>query len=183
MTQDGSSFTQGGGGNGGIVSDGGFLDLDSSMTDLKDLGENLLGGSSAMAKPDPISGAMGNLNRPYFAPNQSVQPQQTPALESQTYHIPQQSGGNPQSQAPSSSSDIKVIELDPNYRIVEDDPFSSQPQPLQQPPQQPPQQQFQPQPSIQPMQSGGMQQQQQFRQPMQQQQQQRQPVIQNEIFL
>lgn len=170
MTQDGSAFMQNGGGNGGS-----FLDLDSSMTDLKDLGENLLGGSSQMAKPDPISGSLGNMNRPYFVPNQPIQPQQTPQPQSQTYHMMQQSGGNPQSTPPTSSSDIKVIDLDPNYRIAEDDPFASQPQPLPQ--------QFQPQPqaSMQPMQSGGGQQYPQN--PQYSQQQQRQPVIQNEIFL
>ena len=77
------------------------------MTNLGNMGNDISGSPGNRAIPnDPISSSLQNMNRPYFPPNQS--------------------GGSPSppQQSPP-SSDVKVITLDPNYLMKEDDPFGS----------------------------------------------------------
>jgi DNA-directed RNA polymerase II subunit RPB2 len=86
-----------------------YFPSDSSpneLTDISDLGKDLLG-SSANPKGDAMSSSLQNLDRPNFPP---------------------QSGGGDnkgsnESSNNGSNKDIKIINLDPNYRMAEDDSF------------------------------------------------------------
>ncbi len=117
-----------------------YMDSSNSkleMTDVQNLGTDILGGQKAITH-DPLTSSLRNMDRPYFSPiNQGVQ----------------SGGGGGMAQEspspPSQQSDVKIITLDPNYLMKDDDPFSSQ-QPQQHQQQQPQPQAQQPQ-----VQSGG----------------------------
>jgi hypothetical protein len=165
--------------------------LPFKMSNINDLGDDLVGGSMDKISITPIKTAFAQFDRPLPPDLINMQPQSSPSL-SPSPSPPQQTGG---------SNDIKVINLDPNY-LMKDDAFEQQqPQQPQQfggSPQQPKQFGGSPQ---QPKQFGGSQQQQtqqhqqsqqqqSQQQQSQQQQQQQQPQqqqkfqeITNEIFI
>jgi len=99
---------------------------------LDDIGHDVLNPVQVRQNLDPMKTAFGQMDRPYFNPILDKDPNS---------HPQNQSGGNVQNtQTHENKSDIKIINLDPNYRINEEET------PLQQ-------QQTQLQPQIQ--QSGG----------------------------
>jgi hypothetical protein len=94
-------------------------ELPFKMSNINDIGDDLVGGSMDKINITPIKTAFANFDRP-LSPDlinmQPVQPHLSPSLSPSP---PQQTGGG--------SSDIKIINLDPNY-LMKDDAFEEQSQ-------------------------------------------------------
>ena len=86
--------------------------LPFDMTNINEMGQNLLSGSNSnltaqTAQGSPMSSSLMNTNRPYFPPSQPPS-------------HPPQSGGTVEPP----KSDIKIINLDVDYKMKEQDAFS-----------------------------------------------------------
>jgi len=115
-----NSFSQNGGSN---------EELPFDMTNINEMGKNLLSDSNPnlSAQGGSMSSSLMNTDRPYFQPQLSQH--QQPSQPSQQ---PQQQSGGSVEQA---KSDIKIINLDENYKMKEQEAFSQSQAPQQTQPQ------------------------------------------------
>ncbi len=90
---------------------GGSEGDDLGMTDLMNMNKQLAGGDLSRIKLDPITTSFSHFDRPI---SQEMSYKSEPQTQSQS------GGGSEESETP--QSDIKVIELDPNY-LMKDDSF------------------------------------------------------------
>ena len=98
---------------------GSYESIPFDMTNINEMGQNLLSDSNPnlSAQGGSMSSSLMNTDRPYFQPqpSQHQQPPQQPSQQPQ-----QQSGGTVEP----AKSDIKIINLDVDYKMKEQDAFS-----------------------------------------------------------